>query len=97
MAEPILHKSPPKESNKTESSPDSEIRLNECRHQSPGIMEPIHDLDQIPLQIRDATVCYLSEPANHFVGILEETVSNLTRLHDWLSKIERTMVKGGRR
>jgi hypothetical protein len=34
-------------------------------------------------------------PADHFVGILEETISNLTRLHEDLSEILRILVKGG--
>jgi hypothetical protein len=95
MAEPILHKSPPKESNKTTSCLDSEICQGECRQQSPEIPEPIQDLDEIPRIIPEATVCYLPGPADHFIGILEETISNLTRLHEDLSKVQNMLMKGG--
>jgi hypothetical protein len=91
MAEPILHNSPPKEFNKTESSLDSD------HYQSPEIEESILALDEIPPIILEATVCYLPGPADHFVGILEETVSNLTRLHEDLSKVQKMLVKGGGR
>jgi hypothetical protein len=89
MAEPILHKSPPKESNKTTSCLDSN------HYQSPDIEQSIPALDEIPPIIAEATVCYLPGPADYFVGILEETVSNLTRLHEDLNKVQKMLVKGG--
>jgi hypothetical protein len=96
MAEPILHNSPPEEPNKSESNL-SEICLNGNQHQSPEIMEPIQDLDEIPPIIPEASACYLSGTADHFIGILEETVSNLTRLHEDLSKIQKMLMRGGGR
>jgi hypothetical protein len=97
MAEPILHKSPPKEPNKTELSPDSEIRLNECRHKSPEITDPIHGLDEAPRIIGESTVYNLPGTADYSVGILLETIFNLSRLHDELTKLQEMMVKGGER
>jgi hypothetical protein len=97
MAEPILHKSPPKESNKTESKPDFEFRMNGYRHQSPEIMEPTQASDEIPPIIREATVCYLPGTADYSVGILLQTLLNLSRLHDELTKLQETLVKGGER
>jgi hypothetical protein len=94
MAEPIVPKSPPKESNKTTSCPDSEICRSECRQRSPESI-PTQDLDEIPPIIPEATVCYLPGPADHFTGILEETVFNLTRLHGDLRKIHEMLVEGG--
>jgi hypothetical protein len=95
MAEPIVPKSPPKESNKTESKLDSEICLNESQRRSPEMVESIHIPTEIPRIIREAAVCYLPGPADHFVGILEETIANLTRLHGDLSEIQKMLVKGG--
>jgi hypothetical protein len=97
MALPILTNSPPKESNKTESSPDFEICTNECRQQSPEFIEPTHPTDEIPPIIREATVCYLPETADYCVGILLETVINLSRLHDELTELQEMLVKGGER
>jgi hypothetical protein len=97
MAERILHNSPPKESNKTESSPDSETRQDECQHQSPEIIEPIHELDAIPPIIREATVYNLPVTADYSVGILIQTLLNLSRLHDELTKLQEMLVKGGAR
>jgi hypothetical protein len=95
MAERILHNSPPNESNKTKSSLDSGIRQNECRHESPEFEESIPALDGIPPLIREATVGYLPRPADYCVGILEETVANLTRLHEDLIRLQEMLVKGG--
>jgi hypothetical protein len=97
MAEPIVPKSPSEDSNKTESSPDFEIYTNECRQHSQEFIEPAHLTDEIPPLIREATVCYLPRTADYSVGILEETVSNLTRLHEDLSKVQKMLVKGGER
>jgi hypothetical protein len=94
MAETIVPKSPPEESKKTELSPDSGICLNECRHLSPEAEEPIVVPDEIPQLINAAGVGYLPGPADHFVGILEETVSNLTGLHEDLIKLQEMLVKG---
>jgi hypothetical protein len=96
MAEPILQKSPSVEANKSELKlPES--CLNGSQHRLPAITEPIHALDGLPPTIRAASVCYLPGSADHFVSILEETVSNLTLLHEYLSEIEKMLVKGGDR
>jgi hypothetical protein len=83
MAEPILPNSPPKESNKTESLLNPEI----CRDQAPIITTSIHTLD----------AGYLPGTTGYLAEILEETVLNLTRLHEYLSQIETMLVKGGGR
>jgi hypothetical protein len=95
MAEQIVHKSLSKESKKTESNLDFEICSNEYRQQSSEFIEPTNPTDENPPLIREATVCYLPAPADHFVSILEETISNLTHLHEDLSKLQEILVKGG--
>jgi hypothetical protein len=97
MTEQIVHKSPSKEFNKSESSPDFEICTNECRQQSPEFIEPTHPTDEIPPLIPETTVCYLPGTADYCVGILLETVINLSRLHDELTKLQEMLVKGGGR
>jgi hypothetical protein len=97
MAERILHKSLSKESNKTESSPDSEIRPNECWQQSPENTEPIRVTEEILPLIQKATVYNLSGTADYSVGILLQTLINLSRLHDELTKLQEMLVKGGGR
>jgi hypothetical protein len=83
MAKPILPNFPPKESNKTESVPN----LGICRDQAPIITKSIHTLDAHNLP---GTAGYLAE-------ILEETILNLTRIHEYLTKIENMLLKGGGR
>ncbi len=95
MAEQIVHKSPSKKFNKSDSDLDSEIHSNEYLQQSPEIEDPIQTENAIPPLIREATVSYLPGPAGYLVGILEETVINLTRLHEDLSKLQELLVKGG--
>jgi hypothetical protein len=95
MAEPIVPKFPPEESKKTELPPDSDICLNECRHRSSEAEEPIVVPDEIPQLINPAGVGYLPGPADHFVGILEETVVSLTGLHEDLLKLQEMLAKGG--
>jgi hypothetical protein len=95
MAEPIVPKSPPEKSKKTELKPDSSICLYEGCHLSPETKEPIVIPDEIPQLINAAGVGYLSGPADHFVGILEETVANLTGLHEDLRKLQEMLAKGG--
>jgi hypothetical protein len=97
MAEPIVYKSSPKESNKTESSPHFEICTNEFRQHSQEFIEPTYPTDKIPPFIREATVCYLPGTTDYCVGILLETVINLSRLHDELTKLQEILVKGGGR
>jgi hypothetical protein len=97
MALPILTNSPPKESNKTESNPDFEICTNEYQQQSPEFTEPTRATEENPPLIREATVCYLSVTADYCVGILLETVINLSRLHDELTELQEMLVKGGER
>jgi hypothetical protein len=94
MAEPILHKSPPEEPKKSELNLP-EICLKENQHLPPKVIEPINALEgPFPL-IKAASVCYLPGPADHFIGILEETISNLTRLQKDLNEIEGMLAKGG--
>jgi hypothetical protein len=81
MADPILHKSPPEEPNKSDLILNSEI----CQNCTQSLFEPINP--------RDAG--YLPRIGSHFIRILETTVSNLTRLHDDLSEIEKMLMKGG--
>jgi hypothetical protein len=95
MAEPIVPKSPPKDFNKTESNLDFEICTNECQQKSPEFIEPTHSTDESPPLIQEATVGYLPGNANYCVGILLETVINLSRLHDELTKLQEMLVKGG--
>jgi hypothetical protein len=95
MAEPIVPKSPPEESKKTESPPDSDIWIDEGGHLSSETREPIVMPEKIPPLIYPAGVGYLSGPADHFVGILEETVANLTDLHEDLRKLQEMLAKGG--
>ncbi len=97
MAEPILPNSPPKQSNKTESSPHLEICTNECQQHSQEFIEPTHPTDENPPLIREATVCYLPGTADYCVGILLETIFNLSRLHEDLTKIQGMLVEGGER
>jgi hypothetical protein len=97
MAERIVPKSPPKESNKTESSPDSVIRPNECWQQSPENTEPIRTTEEILTLIQKATDYNLSGTADYSVGILIQTLLNLSRLHDELTKLQEMLVKGGAR
>jgi hypothetical protein len=97
MTEQIVHKSPSKEFNKSESSPDFEICTNECRQQSQEFIDATHPMDESPPLIREATVCYLPGTADYCVGILLETVINLSRLHDELTKLQEMLVKGGER
>jgi hypothetical protein len=97
MAVPILHKSPPKESNKTGADPNSRICLNGSQHRLPAITETINALDGLPPLHKAANICSLPGPSDHFVNILEKTIANLTRLHEDLSKIEKMLVKGGER
>jgi hypothetical protein len=94
MAERILHKSPPKEPNKTESKMDSEICLNESLHRSPAITGLINALAELPM-MKAASVCYLPGPVVHCVGIHDEIISNLTRLHEDLSALQEMLGKGG--
>jgi len=67
MAEPILHKSPPEEDNKSDLKSNSEICPNDAR----DLFE-----SQNP---KDAG--YLPGIGSHFIGILETTALNLSRLH----------------
>jgi hypothetical protein len=97
MAEPIVPKSPPKESNKTESKPDFEIHTNEYWQQSPENTESIRATDAIPPIIREAPVCYLPGTADYSIGILLQTLFNLSRLHDELTKLQEMLEKGGER
>ena len=83
MAEPILHKSPPEEENKSDLKSNSEI----CPNGTQCLFEPVNP--------RDAG--YLPGIGSHFIGILEATVLNLAYLHEDLSKIEKMLVKGGER
>ena len=96
MTEQIVHKSSSKEFNKSESNLDSEIHSNEYWQQSPEFIEPTHPTDESPPLIREATVC-LPGTADYCVGILLETVINLSRLHDELTKLQEMLVKGGGR
>ena len=95
MAGPILQKSLPKEPNKTELNLDPEIYWNDRGNQSPVITAPTHTLDGLRPMIEAAKIYCLPGIAGYFVSILEETVLNLTRLHEDLSKIEKMLVKGG--
>jgi hypothetical protein len=95
MAESILHNSPPKESNKTESNLNSENCPNESRDQSPEIINPIRATEEIPLIIKGATICFLPGNTDYSVGILLETIVNLSRLHEELTKLQEMMAKGG--
>ncbi len=95
MAEPILHKSPSKEPKKTESMLDSEICLIGPRAQFPAITEPIHTPDILTPTINAPKAYYLPGTAGYLAEILEETVSNLTLLQEYLSGIEKMLVKGG--
>jgi hypothetical protein len=97
MAERILHNSPPKESPKTALNSNLEICQNECRNQLPEIIESTHVPTEIPPIIRETTVGYLPRPADYCVGILLETIFNLSRLHEDLTKIQESLVKGGER
>jgi hypothetical protein len=97
MAEPFLHNSLPKESNKTESSRDSEIHKEECPHKSPESTEPIRATEKILPLIKKATVYNLSGNADYSVGILLQTLLNLSHLHDELTKLQEMLVKGGER
>jgi hypothetical protein len=97
MAESILHNSPPKEPKKTDPKPDPETYLNGSRYLPPEAIEPINALERLSPLIKAASVCYLPGPADHFVGILEETITNLTRLHEALREIDEILVKGGDR
>jgi hypothetical protein len=94
MAEPILHNSSPDESNKSELK-FPEICLNGNQYQSPEISESILVPEGLRPLIKTANVCYLPGPADHCVGILEETITNLTRLHEDLREIEKMLVNGG--
>jgi hypothetical protein len=80
MAEPILHKSPPEEDNKSDLKSNSEICPNDAR----DLFEPLNPKD----------AGYLPGIGSHFIGILETTVLNLSRLHQDLTEIER-LLKGG--
>ena len=90
MADPILQKSP-QEPKKTQPKLDFEICHNGT--QDPFI-EPITAPDGLPPTINEASVCYLTGQAEYLVGFLLETVSNLTRLHEYLTEIEKMLAKG---
>jgi hypothetical protein len=81
MAESIVPKSQPKESNKSDLKLDSEICLN-CSQRLAEPMDP-----------RDPR--YLTGIDGYLIRILDTTVSNLTRLHDDLSKIQEMLGEGG--
>jgi hypothetical protein len=83
MAEPILHKSPPEDANKNDLKLNSEICLNRAM----CLLELVNSRDS----------GYLPGIGSHFITILETTVSNLTHLHNDLSKIEEMLKKGGNR
>jgi hypothetical protein len=80
MAEPILHKSPPEEDNKSDLKSNSEICPNDAR----DLFETINSRD----------TGYLPGIGSHFIGILETTAINLGRLHQNLTEIEKRL-KGG--
>jgi hypothetical protein len=81
LANSILQKSLPKEPNKSDLKLNSEIRSDNIQR----LFEPVNP--------RDAG--YLPGIGTHFIGILETAVSNLSRLHEDLSKLEEELVKGG--
>ncbi len=81
MAEPILHKSPPIEANKSDLKSNSEISVDSARY----LIELANP--------RDAG--YLPGIGSPFIRILETAVLDLTRLHEDLSEIEKLLVKGG--
>jgi hypothetical protein len=83
MAAPILHKSPPKEENKSDLKSNSEICPNDAR----DLFEPVNSRDS----------SYLPGIGSHLIGILETTALNLSRLHEDLNEIERMLGKGGAR
>ena len=97
MAGPILQKSLPKDPNKTELNLEPELYLNGRQDRSPIITAPTHSRDGFMATIEAAKIHCLPGTAGYFVSILEETVSNLTLLHECLSKIEKMLVKGGGR
>jgi hypothetical protein len=80
MAEPILHKSPPEEENKSDLKSNPEI----CPNDAKDLFEPLNPKD----------AGYLPGIGSHFIGILETTVLNLSRLHQDLTEIEKRL-KGG--
>jgi hypothetical protein len=97
MAEPILHKSPHKKRKKSVARPDSGIWLNFRQPPKPVIIGQAQSHEGLNPTIETANIHSLPGIADHFAGILEESGSNPTHLHDWLSEIEKTMVKGGGR
>ena len=93
MADPILQKSP-QEPKKTQPKLDFEICHN-------GSLDPFIEAttapDGPPPIINEASACYLSGQAEYLMSFLLETVSNLTRLHEYLTEIEKMLPKGGAR
>jgi hypothetical protein len=81
MAEPIVPKSQPKESNKSDLKLNSESCLNFIRR----LAEPMDPRDP----------GYLTGIDGYLIRILDITVSNLTRLHGDLNKIQEMLVEGG--